>query len=405
MTDHSAAITENRKVLVFRKDLLPISETFILDQFQAYQRYSPILAGYRRVDGISSPPETYLLFDPPNRLNWIALKCAQHGQYLGLSPGRLSRAIKKTAPALIHAHFGYDAILVYDAARKANVPLVVTLHGSDIQTPASRWESGEAGHFFRGYPTKLRKLISDVNVHFVVVSKALRLSAIDNGIPGDRLRVVYTGVSTESFPKISLEPRVRRDILFVGRLTEVKGLEFLIRAMAKVNQRLPDVRLVVIGDGPLRPSLTALAARLNINVQFVGAAPRSVVKSHLQSARALCLPSITTADGCFEAFGMVALEAAASGVPVITSARGAAESVIEGVTGYVIGEADVDALAERIVALSENDRLFSDMSDAGAAHVRANFDVRSGASALERYYDDILSGAGRSHPDHQEGDH
>ena len=163
--------------------------------------------------------------------------------------------------------------------------------------------------------------------------------------------------------------------------------------MAIVNQRLPDVRLVVIGDGPLRPSLCALAEQLNINVHFIGAAPRSVVKSQLQSARALCLPSITTADGCFEAFGMVALEAASSGVPVITSARGAAESVVEGATGYVVPETDVEGLAERILRLSQDDALFSAMSDAAAAHARTNFDVRSGARTLETYYDDILRDA------------
>ena len=372
---------------------MPISETFILDQFQAYERYCPVLAGYRRVNGLQTPAEAITLFDPPTIANRAALKLSQHGQYLGFSPANLARVIETLAPALIHAHFGYDAILVYDAARRANVPLVVTLHGTDIQAPAAQWKSGQAGHFFRGYPSKLRKLISDPNVYFVAVSNALRQSAIDNGIPNNRLKVVYTGVSTDTFPKYTLAPALRRDILFIGRLAEVKGLEFLIRAMAIVNQRLPDVRLVVIGDGPLRPSLCALAEQLNINVHFIGAAPRSVVKSQLQSARALCLPSITTADGCFEAFGMVALEAASSGVPVITSARGAAESVVEGATGYVVPETDVEGLAERILRLSQDDALFSAMSDAAAAHARTNFDVRSGARTLETYYDDILRDA------------
>jgi glycosyltransferase involved in cell wall biosynthesis len=401
----SVAWSGKCEVLVFRKDLLPISETFIVDQFKAYERYHPVLGGYRRVNGVPTPTEVLTLFDPPTLLNRAALKLAQHGQYLGFSPRGLTRLIDRLSPSLIHAHFGYDAILVYDAARRANIPLVVTLHGSDIQTPAANWESGQAGQFFRGYPSKLRKLISDTNVHFVAVSKALRQSAIDRGIPDNRLRVIYTGVSTDTFPKTILKPPLRRDIIFIGRLAEVKGLEFLIRAMAIVNKSLADVRLVVIGDGPLRPSLSSLAEQLKINVHFVGAAPRSVVKSHLQSARALCLPSITTADGCFEAFGMVALEAASSGVPVITSARGAAESIVEGVTGNVVPERDVEALAERILRLSNDDTLFSAMSDAAAMHARANFDVRSGARALESYYDDILRGASSVSAVSQESPH
>ena len=390
-SDHEGC-TPKQKILLFRKDLLPISETFILDQFRAYRRYEPVLAGFRRVPGVAAPVGSQTLFDPPKLANLAALKLAQHLQYLGYSSKRLAKLISETGPVLVHAHFGYDAILVYDAARRAGLPLVVTLHGSDIQTSPDRWRSGAEGQFFRGYPGKLRKLMADASVHFVAVSQAVRQTAIERGIPPDRVRVVYTGVDCDAFSRFHSLPADRCDVVFVGRLVEVKGVEFLIRAMAKVAIQRPEVRLVVVGDGPLRAPLTALAIQLGVRAEFVGAAPRSVVKTALRRARALCLPSVTTADGCYEAFGMVVLEAAASGTPVITSARGGAESVIDGVTGFVTPERNEGALADRILTLCRSDDLFSAMSEAAALHACSNFDIRKCVVALEDYYDHILLG-------------
>ena len=390
LLEQPAALMKERNVLVFRKDLLPISETFILDQFQAYRRYQPVLVGYRRVPGVAVPSDAQTLFDPPDLANRAALKLAQHLQYIGYVPKRMAELLARTKPAIVHAHFGYDALLISDAARRAGLPLVVTLHGTDIQTAAEYWQSGAEGQFFRGYPAKLQRLMADPSVHFVAVSEALRRTAIAQGVPPERVRVVYTGVDSDAFPPIDGAPTDRRDIVFVGRLTEFKGLEFLLQAMAQVAVRRPGVRLVVVGDGPLRSPLTALAERLGVPVEFLGAAPRAVVQATLRSARALCLPSVTTAEGRYEAFGMVLLEAGASGTPVITSAQGGAESVIDGVTGFVTVERDVDMLADRIVTLCEDDGLFSAMSEAVARHVRAHFDIRTCAVALEAYYDDIL---------------
>ena len=386
-----------RQVVVFRKDLLPISETFISTQMASYRRWVPVLVGYRHVAGLDIddiPHRT--LFNDRRVDNRLRMKLNQYGALAGRRSKRLGQILAEIKPDLVHAHFGYDAILAAPSAARAGLSMVVTLHGTDILRDWSAWASGDMGFFFRFYPRTIQRLFANPRVHFLAVSEALRIQAIERGVPEERLTVAYTGIDTKRF---DTTPRFDgRDaavdgkpmVLFIGRLVAFKGCEFLIRAMAVVQKRFPECRLVVAGDGPLREALTTLVASLGVAVEFTGAVGADAVLELLRQASLFCLPSITEADGTFEAFGMVMLEAQAAGVPVLTSARAGTEAIIPGETGYIFAERDVDALTRQLVTLLESPGERARLSAAAREHARQKFDIRICTARIEAIYDRIV---------------
>jgi glycosyltransferase involved in cell wall biosynthesis len=164
--------------------------------------------------------------------------------------------------------------------------------------------------------------------------------------------------------------------------------------MTRGMARIPDATLTLVGDGPLREPLAALAADLGITPEFRGILPSAQVKEEMARARVFCLPSITASHGDAEGFGMVLLEAQACGVPVVTSAFGGAEEgLLHGKTGYRVAEKDVAGLADRLIALLADDRSAMTMSGAARDFVVAHFDIRRCTSELERYYDGVTGAA------------
>ena len=381
-----------KKVIVYRKELLRVSETFIQAQVRSYQRWRAVLFGERiwpgglSLEGIESRT---LMEGRPTLMERVLAKARQTA---GVAPASVMRRFKAEGASLLHAHFGQDGVLAWPYARKLNVPLVVTLHGHDVNVRQECYRSGEYGFWQKRYPDQFAALARQRNVHFIAVSNVIRQAAIDYGVPEDRVVVCHTGIDVQQFqpgPK-PITKRARR-IVFVGRLVEMKGCAYLIEAYQEIARRIPDAELVIIGDGPLRGALEMLATKLEVRVEFLGAVTQDVVKQHLSEARVFCLPSIRAANGNFESFGMVLLEAQASGVPVVTSALGGMEALVDGVSGFAFAEKDVRTLVRRVCEILGNSELASRMSDAGPKYVRQHFDIMKCTKKIEDLYDDILS--------------
>jgi glycosyltransferase involved in cell wall biosynthesis len=228
----------------------------------------------------------------------------------------------------------------------------------------------------------------DPRVKFIAVSQAIRARAIEFGIPKDSIQLLYTGIDTISFTSGAIPIENRENVvLFIGRLVENKGVEILLRAAHKVKSHIKDIKLIIIGDGPLRSSLERLSNSLDVEAEFTGSMPPDYVIKALHRAKLLCQPSITIDNGESEAFGMVLLEAQACGVPVISSARGGSkEGLLEGRTGYSFPESNISKLSEIIEMLIKDDNKLRDLSRAATAFVKDEFDIRARTSALEDIY-------------------
>ena len=377
------------KVLVCRAGLLPYSETFIREQLLAYSRWNPVLVGTHRVepglpvDGI----ELRLLHSATPTLRSRIYKRALRELHVA-APGA-TRRLRAENAALVHVHFGTDAVDYWPLLRRLNLPVVVTLHGFDINVHKHEWQRDRTSFANRLYPGRLLAMSRQRGVHFVAVSESIRQRAIAYGIAPESITVRYIGVDRArfSFSGAPLADRARR-ILYVGRLVEKKGGELLIRAFAQVRSQVPRAELVMAGDGPLGARFRELAAQLGVGVQFLGSVSSAEVKRQFDSARVFCLPSVTAANGDAEGLPISILEAQACGVPVVTSARGGVtEGIIPGVTGFAFAEGDVAALSERLIKLLQDDALATSMSAAAIAFVADRFDIGHCTRGLEDLYD------------------
>jgi glycosyltransferase involved in cell wall biosynthesis len=379
-------------VLVYRHALLPISETFIQEQVGAYRRWRGILIGRRATPGLDLDGlDVRLLrashWPPIDRLWWRATRLAAS------APAPVANTLHDEAPSLLHAHFGLDGVEAWPLARALDLPMVVTLHGYDINITREFWERGGWGRRFRDYPRRLSTLAAAPRVRFIAVSQAIRRRAIAFGVPAEKIDVRHIGVNLRRFaPSGPPIAKRRPSVLFVGRLVAKKGGAHLVRAMAAVRSRAPAATLTIIGDGGERDALQRLAASLDVETTFLGAQPTAAVARELEQARVLCLPSVAAANGDAEGFGQVLLEAQACGVPVVTSARGGAEEgICDGVTGFAFAEGDERALAERLTRILVDDDLAATMSTEATRFVAQRFDLGRCTEALEMLYEDIIN--------------
>jgi glycosyltransferase involved in cell wall biosynthesis len=230
----------------------------------------------------------------------------------------------------------FGAVLI---ARRFRVPLVAKVHGSDINLGvASAWRRGMIVWALRR------------SAAVVAVSEALKSQLVRLGIAEERIAVIPNGVDAARFTPmdrgearraVSL-PEGGRRVVFIGHLTDIKGVRVLLDAMA----RLPaDVRLTLVGDGDLRAALEAKAAQppLRGRVQFAGARPHGEVPLWINAADVCCLPSFS--EGCPNA----AVEALACGRPVIaTSVGGLPELLRRADQGTLVPPGDPAALAQAL---------------------------------------------------------
>jgi glycosyltransferase involved in cell wall biosynthesis len=380
------------KVIVFRSDLLPLSETFIKAQVQALTRWQPILIGYRLVPGGLSVRGLNVRLIPGLSSSIFGRIKLRLCQLLGMAHRPTMCVLREINARLVHVHFGTEAVDLWPSVRKLDLPMLVTLHGYDINIHREWWEAGHGGIHRRNYPARLLRLAHAPGVRFIAVSEAIRVRAMEFGIPEDKVSVHYIGVETRKFRPgpVPITAR-RRCILFVGRLVEKKGVEYLIRAFHKVCTEIPTAELVIVGDGPLGSQLQNLSLSLGVDVSFLGALSGEKITAQIDQARVLCLPSISALDGDAEGFGMVLLEAQASGVPVVTSAKGgAAEAILPNQTGYSFTEKDTEALAEHLIKLLAGKRLAEEFSSRAVVFVRGKYEISKCTRALEDLYDTFI---------------
>jgi glycosyltransferase involved in cell wall biosynthesis len=282
-----------RTVVIFREQLLPVSETFITAQAAALKDYRPVFVGLAATArSLPLDGQKALLKNSSSTLAKYRAEAYRRYPYAPM----FHRSVKRFRPHLIHAHFAVDGTIALGLQDHLNVPSIVTLHGYDVTTRADEWKRGRGG---RRYLARLPKLFHRTS-RFLCVSDAIRQRAIRAGFPEAKLVVHYTGVDCSRFTPLEPNQRDRALIVFVGRLIEVKGCEYLLRAMALLGSQAginAPAGLVVIGDGPLRGELEALSRRLRLNAQFLGAQPSEVVRQWIGKARILCNPSVTSAEG------------------------------------------------------------------------------------------------------------
>lgn len=238
------------------------------------------------------------------------------------------------------AHFGPNGLTAMHLRQFGilHAPLATIFHGRDVSYYVKR----------RG-PGAYRALFQSGEL-MLPVSEYFGRRLIELGCPAERIRVQRMGVDLKRF-----QYRVRTHtagepirILSVCRLVEKKGIEFGLRALARLPEHAPPIVWDILGDGPERQKLEQLTAALGLSgrVTWHGAASRERVAQLFATHHVFLAPSITGDDGDQEGIPVAIMEAAACGLPVVsTQHSGIPELVRDGVSGYLAPERDVDGLA------------------------------------------------------------
>jgi glycosyltransferase involved in cell wall biosynthesis len=367
--------------LIFRERLLAPSETFIIEQAKSLQRYRPVLVSLRRTEpSLDHSLWEVLLRDGHSVMDKIAASAYRR---FPVGPD-FFRRLRALEPSIIHAHFAIDAMQALPIARNLNLPLLVSLHGFDVTSNAEALRESRSG---RHYLSNRDRLFREASV-FICVSHFIRNAALAVGFPEAKLHVHYTGIDCERFrpARVARDPKL---ILFVGRLVEKKGCEYLLRAMALIQARNPEARMEIIGDGPLREKLQALAASLSLPASFRGVQSPDEVLRSMSRARILCNPSVTAASGDKEGFGMVFAEAQAVGTPVVSFSHAAIPEIVQnGHTGLLCPEGKTAVLGGALETLLKSDTLWTSMSERASEWVKEHFDITKQTARLESLYDD-----------------
>lgn len=261
--------------------------------------------------------------------------------------------VRKIRPDIIHAHWiipqGFVAVLVQFFS---GAPVVVTAHGADIL--------GLQGSIF-----KMIKRFTLARVRRVtVVSRALA-EAIAGLIPHDiHPQIIPMGVDRSIF-----SPDKRNDViknqyaidgpflLYVGRLTEKKGVGYLIDAMPLVLHEVPDATLLIVGSGELEGELEKQVEILGLEnkVRFVGAVANKYLPAYYATADIFIGPSIEAKSGDTEGFGLTFVEAALSGCLLVGANIGGVGDIIQDeITGLLVPQKDNRAIADRIIYAIHN---------------------------------------------------
>ncbi len=290
------------------------------------------------------------------------------------------RSIKAFAPNVIHAHFLNDGQDALNLGQQLNVPVITTLHGHDI-TKAEKKKLFKRSHasFFA---------LSD---KLIAVSNYIADQALRKGCPDDKLVQHYIGIDVDRF-SLGKQESATPALLFVGRLTEKKGVTYLLQALRRLKSRWPEIKLTIVGTGVLQKSLRREAQDYGLQVDFVGQKSPSEIRQLLSTHWLFTAPSITADNGDAEGLGMVFLEAQAMQTPVVSfHSGGVVEAVADGETGLLCAEKDIEALADNIEILLNDESLRRKMGIAGRARIERDFDIRKQCGKLEAIYDSVIN--------------
>jgi len=371
------------RIIVYRHQLFKYSEPFIVAQAQSCSKFTPIYVGRKAIDSCPDAAEVITLGEKD------FLSLARHVFLRDPTPF-LKRGLKNKKPVLLHAHFGVEGVYALPLAQELDIPLITTFHGFDVTTSTKHLLlAGKIS--WLNYALFRHELAKFGNL-FLCVSNYLRNRLINMGFPKDRTITHYIGVDlTEIYPNFRREES--NLILHVARLVEKKGTEYLLEAFRKIVANSKKYTLMIVGDGPLKKKLEnkVLSYGLQDYVIFLGSLSHNKVLALMQNAAVLVQPSITAGSGDTEGLGIVFLEAAASGIPVIgTQHGGIPEAVIDNVTGFLVPERSVDAIAEKLVILLKDKLLRMKMGCAGRKMVEERFDIRRQSEILESIYKSLL---------------
>lgn len=368
-----------------------ISETFVTDLVDGIARSGAEvrvfedrhLAACHRPTGEFSVGETGFTTRHRAPVNWLGrLGKVALGRDVAPSLRRhlarraLLEPLRAFKPDVAYIDHGNNAVLARPALKFLGVPFVAHFHGRDASQLLGS----------NDYCEQLQRVFHDAAA-LVVASEHIRRRLVLAGCPGEKIHLVHLGVDVSAIPVPDWKERQKLppSIIHLGRLVEKKNPLALLHAFALVKEKIPDATLTMVGDGPLRGEVERRATRLGLAgaVRLTGALPHKLALAELRQHRVYAQHCVTDSRGDQEGFNVSFLEAAAYGLPVVSTLHdGIPENVVDGETGFLVPEFHFEAMAERLVVLLSDPDLMEVMGRAGRRRVEERFRFEQRAAKI-----------------------
>lgn len=360
------------------------SETFIqahIDRLtaQTHVLFGTDIDGLRQQDGQSlTPPFTlwrHLLQTVDRKLyrrSWEEIVSQPFQDYL----------TRHKVDAVL-AEYGPTGVAVMKACQRVGVPLVVQFFGFDA------YEHTTLSGIGRFYPA-LFELASAV----VAVSRHMEQQLLSLGVPRHKLHYNFCGADIVRFAgaePASAPPR----FVAIGRFANKKAPLLTLLAFRQLISVVPEATMVMVGDGPLFEASCQLVDRLGIShaVTLPGARPHQELAPFMLKARAFVQHSVRTKSGDSEGTPVIVLEASAAGLPIISTRHGGIPDVVlDGETGLLVDEGDVDGMAAAMIRLARDPVLAGQLGRAARARVTTEFSTERSVGVLEGIIRDAVIG-------------
>jgi glycosyltransferase involved in cell wall biosynthesis len=262
------------------------------------------------------------------------------------------KIVYKEKIEIVHAHWIFPQGFLAAILRKIfhlNFKIIITSHGGDIYGLKNKYLK-----YLIRWALNNSDFINPVS--HPIKNKILKMN-INKSIP---IRVLSMGVETEKFYKekenksLKNEYKLKKYLLFVGRLSEKKGVRYLIKAIPLILKKYPQIKLLIIGEGKEKNRLISLSNKLNIgkNVIFAGNIPNNELLKFYSGAEMFIGPSIVAKYGDTEGLGLTFIEAMLCKCPVIgTRVGGISDVIIHEETGLLIDKENPEQLANAVIRL------------------------------------------------------
>ena len=279
--------------------------------------------------------------------------------------------------AIPHASAALSAKQIL-ASKDINLPIITTLHGTDITLLGKD----------KSFKSVIEFAINNSDA-VTAVSKSLKKETLSSFNIKKEIQVIPNFIDSNLY-KYEMDEVLRRNfasndekiIIHISNFRKVKRVQDVLNVFAKIKEVIPS-KLLLIGDGPERLEMEQLSRNLNLcdSVRFIG--KLKAVEKVLSVSDLFLLPSDT------ESFGLVALEAMASKVPVISSNSGGLPEVnIDGKTGFLLDVKDVNAMAEKAIYLLKNQELLEEFKQNAYVHAMG-FDLPNILPLYEKIYEEL----------------
>jgi len=257
-----------------------------------------------------------------------------------------------------------------------NTPLVITWH----EVWRDYWYEylGWKGMF----GVIIEKVVSKLTKNIISVSNKTKNNLINLGVNKKYISLVHNWVNINEIKAIT-KFKVKSEIIYAGRLMKHKNIDILIKSVYLAKKEFPDIKAVIIGNGPEKTKLKALTRKLNLekNINFMDFMLKERVYRFMKSSKLFVLPSV------LEGFGIIVIEANACGIPVITvkHKRNASADLIKNYNNGFVCNLSESSIAEKILILLKNSKLRENMSKKSIRNAE-NYDIKKAVIKLENIY-------------------